>query len=209
MKHGIDISAYQGIIDWQKAKSAWVDFAFIRQRSCGVLNRLFVARDMNFITNWDASRLAGIPRGAYTLIDYSGKGMAISAQANAVVSDFKLMGRYQYDGEKPLVLDLERKYMSWPEYPVRTKLLAIMRIWMETVSAWSGMAVALYCNQATWKYLEPIPAWLGEHPVWIAWPMKKSPPSEIPYTWWQYSWKGDGKKYGCSSKSVDLNWEVE
>ncbi len=57
--HGVDVSKFQGAIDWPRAAGAGVSFAFIKATEGG--DRL----DPLFKENWRAARRAGIPRGAY------------------------------------------------------------------------------------------------------------------------------------------------
>jgi lysozyme len=57
--HGIDVSKYQGTIDWQQVRAAGVSFAFIKATEGGDL------LDSRFRENWEGARRAGIPRGAY------------------------------------------------------------------------------------------------------------------------------------------------
>jgi lysozyme len=57
--HGIDVSKYQGTIDWEQVRAAGVSFAFIKATEGG--DRL----DDRFRENWEGARRAGIARGAY------------------------------------------------------------------------------------------------------------------------------------------------
>ena len=56
---GIDVSYFQGDIDWQKVGDAGVHFAYIKATEGG--DRL----DPKFIDNWRAAKQAGVARGAY------------------------------------------------------------------------------------------------------------------------------------------------
>ena len=56
---GIDVSKYQGTIDWQAVKQGGVEFAYIKATEGG--DHL----DGAFWRNWNASKAAGVPRGAY------------------------------------------------------------------------------------------------------------------------------------------------
>ena len=56
---GIDVSKYQGVIDWSAAAQGGVRFAYIKATEGG--DRI----DDNFQANWDGARAAGIPTGAY------------------------------------------------------------------------------------------------------------------------------------------------
>src|SRR5262245_51070496 len=58
--HGIDVSKYQGAIDWEAAKSkGGVRFAWIKATEGGD------RKDDRFEENWRGARAAGIPTGAY------------------------------------------------------------------------------------------------------------------------------------------------
>lgn len=56
---GIDVSAWQGNIDWAKARAAGTRFAFIKATEGG--DHL----DPKFLENWEGAKNAGIARGAY------------------------------------------------------------------------------------------------------------------------------------------------
>lgn len=57
--HGIDVSKWQGPIDWEAARAGGVAFVFIKATEGGDL------LDDRFRENWEGARRAGIPRGAY------------------------------------------------------------------------------------------------------------------------------------------------
>ena len=57
--HGIDISRWQGDIDWFSARRGGVSFAFIKATEGGD----FI--DPRFLDNFDAARRAGVPRLAW------------------------------------------------------------------------------------------------------------------------------------------------
>ena len=60
--HGVDISKWQGKVDWAALRQAGTKFAFIKATEGGdhVDNR--------FIENWNGARQAGVPRGAYHFV---------------------------------------------------------------------------------------------------------------------------------------------
>ena len=57
--HGIDVSKYQGDIDWHRVRGSGVGFAFIKATEGGD------HADERFQENWLSARAAGMPRGAY------------------------------------------------------------------------------------------------------------------------------------------------
>ncbi len=57
--HGIDISRWQGVVDWPAARANGVGFAYLKATEGGD------TLDPLFRTNWAAAARAGVPRGAY------------------------------------------------------------------------------------------------------------------------------------------------
>jgi lysozyme len=60
--HGIDVSKYQGDIDWAQVKASGVTFAYIKATEGGD----FV--DPKFQQNWNGAKAAGLRRGAYHFV---------------------------------------------------------------------------------------------------------------------------------------------
>lgn len=57
--HGIDVSRWQGAIDWPSVRAAGVAFAYIKATEGGD------HADPSFPDNWQGAARAGLPRGAY------------------------------------------------------------------------------------------------------------------------------------------------
>ena len=60
--HGIDVSKYQGLIDWDRVRDSGVKFAWIKATEGGD------NADSQFRRNWQLAKAAGIPRGAYHFV---------------------------------------------------------------------------------------------------------------------------------------------
>jgi len=60
--HGIDVSRYQGDIDWNSVRDSGVRFAWIKATEGGD------RADERFQANWTGAKQAGIPRGAYHFV---------------------------------------------------------------------------------------------------------------------------------------------
>lgn len=60
--HGVDVSKYQGDIDWQSVKDSGVAFAFIKASEGGD------DVDAKFERNWAGAKAAGVPHGAYHFV---------------------------------------------------------------------------------------------------------------------------------------------
>ncbi len=92
-KLGMDVSHWQGSIDWPKAKAAGIQFAFIKATQGDTI------LDSKYRVNWENSRAVGLPRGAYHFYDYRVDPLKQAAW---------LLGNTQLDpGELGYVLDVE------------------------------------------------------------------------------------------------------
>src|SRR3990170_4538164 len=60
--HGVDISKWQGKVDWAALRQAGTKFAFIKATEGG--DHI----DSKFHENWAAAKRAGVPRGAYHFV---------------------------------------------------------------------------------------------------------------------------------------------
>jgi lysozyme len=78
-RQGIDVSHYQGRIDWRALPAQGVDFAYIKASEGGDL------RDDAFAANWAGARRAGIARGAYHYFTLCRSGAAQAANFIAAV----------------------------------------------------------------------------------------------------------------------------
>ncbi|MEG0107792.1 MAG: GH25 family lysozyme [Lachnospiraceae bacterium] len=97
-KLGIDVSTWQGTIDWDKVKEANVEFAIIR---CGFGNDDPSQDDNFFRRNMEECKRVGIPVGVYLYSYATNTDMAIS-EANHVL---RLISGYQL--QYPIYLDME------------------------------------------------------------------------------------------------------
>lgn len=66
--HGIDVSKWQGAIDWASVRGAGTQFVFIKATEGGD------HVDERFMENWNGAAAAGIPRGAWASSSSSPNG---------------------------------------------------------------------------------------------------------------------------------------
>ncbi len=117
--YGIDVSKWQGTIDWAKVKADGVVYAFIRV-SDGI--NTF---DSKFVRNWEEAKKHGILRGVY---QYFRPNVDPIAQANLVLENLELYGQ----GELPPVIDAEQ---SVTDFTPGTDYSDPIGIWIEAVEA--------------------------------------------------------------------------
>lgn len=92
---GIDVSKYQGVIDWPKVASSGIKFAY-----CRIGDGLLA--DPTFQRNYQGAKDAGIVRGAY---HYFRPSKSARQQADMIIA---AVGKVQ-PGELPISIDVENK----------------------------------------------------------------------------------------------------
>lgn len=96
---GIDVSAWQGFIDWEKVKATGIHFAIIK--AGGSDDGIYT--DSKFERNYSECKRVGMPVGAYWFV---GGGFTTKADGEADADRFlKLLRGKQF--EYPVYLDLE------------------------------------------------------------------------------------------------------
>ncbi len=98
--YGIDVSAYQEEIDWQKVKDAGVDFAIIRVGYRGYTKGV-ISEDEHFEANITNALEAGVRVGAYFF------SQAVNAEEAEEEAGFVLEKIGGYDVSYPVVFDWE------------------------------------------------------------------------------------------------------
>ena len=173
--HGIDVSKYQNLIDWESVSlmnvnKVQIRFAFIKATE-GLGNE-----DAFFQRNWRKTKAAGVARGAYHffLATKSGK-----AQAENFINSVTLTS-----GDLPPVLDIEQAY----GVPIE-KLRERTKEWLETIQAYYGTQPIIYTNVDFYtKYLKDD---FDKYPLWVAHYLEHDQP-RIYRDWifWQHSEAG-------------------
>ena len=196
-KLGMDVSDWQPVIDWEKAKTSGIEFAFIKAtQGADIACNYFKA-------HWQNSKAAGIPRGAYHFYDYRVNPIS---QAEWLLKNCPGPGEYGY------VLDAE-KLKSKLTIKVPARYMDDLRVFCEFIEKETDTLPILYTGFYWWKDNGGENAtWARRNPLWIAgynWtaPMCPLPWGPDGWTIWQFTNKGVGALYGIGpeSKQVDLD----
>ena len=171
-REGIDVSHYQGNVDWAQVKAAGKVFAFAKatQGSTDV--------DSMFATNWSAMKEAGIVRGAYHFFQPDEDA---TAQAEHFIATVKLEA-----GDLPPVIDIEVAEGSTTQ-----NIDADVKTWLEKVAAAYGVRPIIYSDLSFLQ--QHLASGFGDYPLWVAdySPNPPDPPeSWKKWTFWQYSQSG-------------------
>lgn len=191
MASGIDVSKWQGNMNWLKAARSGAEFAFIRIAST-VAGRL--TKDPYFDKNWAESKVAGVPRGAYYYFSATKDPREQAAYFANLLPD---------DWELPPVADIEDTHYSGGGLPERAK------VFLDTFESLVGVKPTIYTGAWYWNPHIGYQSWANEYDLWTA--RYSTSPNPLPMGWddwafWQFSSKGNGADYGASSTYIDLNW---
>lgn len=189
--NGIDVSKYQGRIDWPAVAAAGQRFAMVRTGWGGYAGGIEEGYDPRFVENITGARAAGLGVGAY-LYSYMNTPAAARAAAESMM---RLVRPFQPD--YPVVLDLEDA--STYGALGRAKTTAIAKAFLEALEAGGYYAMLYtYTNFAN-NYLDM--SALRAYDLWIA-----DYRAQVGYrgSWgiWQYS--SSGRVAGISG-AVDLD----
>jgi lysozyme len=150
--HGIDISHYQGNINWKMLEQTRqgqfpVQFIFMKATEGGDYS------DKRFVANFDSAKAHGFIRGAYHF--YNPK-TDVNKQADFFINSVKLE-----PGDLPPVLDIEKKGKDMK------KLQADLKLWLRRIENHYGVKPIIYASyKFKNRYLND--SVFNSYPYWIA-----------------------------------------
>ncbi len=187
---GIDVSFWQGTINWDQVRASGQRFAIVRAYYGAN------TRDSQFDRNWREARRVGLIRGAYQWF----KPLQDPAlQADRMIAAVGRLG----PGDLPVVADVEEPASSG--VPSQAEYVRRVRVWYDRVRAGTGRVPILYSGKYYWQdYLASTSFASG--PLWHPQYTSASCPN-IANQWqnwvfWQYS--SSGRVSGISG-NVDMN----
>ena len=192
---GIDVSAYQGVIDWNKVRQSGISFAIIR---CGY--RAYgsgqLSYDNYFDQNVRGAQAAGIKVGAYF---YSAAVNVAEAREEANFALSKIRG---YSMQLPVFIDMESPADGRAiGISVQTRT-DVVKAFCSTVQA-AGYKAGVYANKTWFNSYMNTPE-LTQYTIWLAhWVnASRSDYSRTRHDIWQYT--SSGSVPGISGR-VDMN----
>ena len=178
--NGIDVSKYQGTIDWKAAKSA-VNFAIIRCGYRGMYDGQ-LHEDPYFYKNMSGAKGAGVNVGVYIYSTALNEAEAVQ-EASMAVAMAQKAGGCSY----PIYLDMEDTVRGQSSLSVDQRM-AIVNAFVSTVQS-SGYKAGLYCSKNWMTARMNAGALPGSCSVWIA-QYNTSCTYSGRKNIWQYSSKG-------------------
>lgn len=217
-KKGIDVSKYQGEVDWEKAQAAGIDFAILR---CGFGSEWngegdYAQDDEQWRRNADECTRLGIPFGTY-LYSYATTEEQARSEAEHVA---RLLGLVSpphegledytanpYHLDYPVYYDLEDKAITglYPEEMAHLAEVFFDRLRELGYQGEEGIYASINWTRA--RLTDPAFDRWRDH-FWIA-----RFNSELgytgPYSLWQSTYTEPGAKYGVQSDTVDVDFVME
>ncbi len=189
--HGIDVSKYQGTIDWNAVAGSGVKFVYIKATEGG--DHL----DERFQANWEGAKQAGIPHGAYHFMYWCRPAMEEAAW-------FEQNVPVEYDALPP-VLDVEptpdsrtcRRHLE------RDATIADMKVVLDEMERHFGKRPIIYTSLDFYRAILGGGAF-ADYPIWVR-STKHNPAlpyGSRPWNFWQY--RADGAIPGIDGH-VDRN----
>ncbi len=184
--HGMDISHYQGEINWKMLKQTHqgaypIQFVFMKSTEGGDF------ADHTFAANFDSAKVHGFIRGAYHF--YNPKTDP-NKQADFFIRSVKLEA-----GDLPPVLDIEKKGKD------TKKLQQDLKIWLKRIEQHYGVKPIIYASyKFKNRYLND--SVFNSYPYWIAHYYVDSVRYEGEWKFWQHT---DVGTLPGVPEQVDLN----
>ncbi len=195
---GVDISHWQGEVNFTKMKKAGASFVIMKASQN-------LWPDKQFARSWELSSKAKLLRGAYHFFDMREGSASAKEQARFFADLLK-----EDMGELRPVLDFESPgVQGYPQLPDHDQAVRIVTQFLEAFYQKTNVYPMLYTNLSGILTLTPLTEFLSSKELWIAWYNTKSRTPKIG-VWpgwriWQYKSTGDGIAFGAESKGLDMN----
>lgn len=186
---GVDVSHYQGEIDWQQFKEQGVEFAFIKATE----GSSFV--DEKYEENRENARAEGLYIGVYHFFSFDSPPASQAEHFIATAGDLS--------GTLPPVVDIEYYGDKRENPPEKDQVVSGLQELLDALEKEYGVKPVIYTTYAVYnKYIRN---GFQEYPLWIR--NVYYPPADIGRAWtfWQYSDTGKLKGTAGEEKYVDLN----
>lgn len=187
---GIDVSSYQGEIDWQTLSGENISFAFIKATE----GSSFV--DKRFAYNFEEAQKTHLAVGAYHFFSYDSAG---ETQAQNFINTVK-----PYEGMLPPVIDLEFYGDKEVNLPTREYVDEQLQAMLQTLEDHYGQKPIIYATEKSYSLY--LAGDYEEYDIWIRNVITKPELSDQrKWTFWQYTNREKLNGYQGTEKYIDMN----
>ena len=202
--YGVDVSQFNGNINWNFMRKAGIDYAFIRGAYRGYGTGKIVT-DSKFYDNMDGCLSSGIKCGVYFF------SQAITYNEGVEEADFiiNLLENSSYQNRISLPIVIDSEYSTAPnqdgraDFLIKAQRTQAVKGFVDEVSA-RKYTPMIYAS-TDWLNNNLDLTQLGSAKIWVA-DWRQNIGYTGTYQVWQYSNKGNGPSYGVSSQKIDLNY---
>jgi lysozyme len=184
---GVDVSYYDGNVNWTRARAAGVAFTFVR------VSDGLTFHDPKFTANWQGAKAAGVLRGAYQFFRPSDDP---TEQADLLIA--AIGGKYT-PGDLPPVIDVEVTQGASP-----STLASKIRVWVNRVQTKLGVRPIIYTGTYFWADQVGGPTDFAGDPMWLA-RYTSCPAVTSPWTTWTFWQYSDTGSIAGIPSAVDVN----
>ena len=186
-KLGIDVSTYQGIIDWKKVKKAGIEFAILRLGFRGYGQAGNIVLDTNFEKNYKAAKKEGIEIGVYFF------SQAINIEEVKEEADFVLKHLKGKEITYPVAFDLEKiKNDTARTDNLTSSEITNMTLEFCKMMEEKGYIPSIYGNAKTFTTKMQLELF-NNYQKWYA-DYQEKPLYPYAFTIWQYTEKRESKR---------------
>ena len=175
---GIDVSHYQGAIDWSSVARSGIKF--VSMKATEGLDYI----DPSFSLNWKQSKAVGLKRAAY---HFAHPSLSPSGQAKFFVDAVENAGGFRDNSTMQFMLDLEDADKLPP-----AQVWAWVQAFMQAVQTLTGRPGIVYTGYYFWRDQVGNPTDNLNAPLWVAAYIPKPliPSAWANWTFWQYADNG-------------------
>ena len=182
---GVDVSEYQGDIDWSVLATRDIDFAFIKATEGSSYT------DEHFSENWENAAKTDLRIGAYHFFSLESLG---KSQAEHFCDTVQTV-----DNMLPPVVDVE-PYGTYND--ITEKDISELKNWLTVTEENYGVKPMIYTT-SKW-YNKQIKDSFPDYDIWIR-SVYSKPDKNVNWTFWQYSDRTQLDGYDGQEKYIDMN----
>lgn len=187
---GVDVSAYQGKIDWAELSEQSIDFAFIKAtEGSGFTDKCFEYNYKNAIKT-------DLRVGAYHFFSFDSEG---KTQAENFINSV-----YEYEDMLPPVIDVEFYGDYSKNSPPKdiAKVKKDLKILLDTLTDKYGRKPIIYATDDSYEVF--IKGDFDEYDIWIR-DIFNTPRDPDDWVFWQYTNRGRLDGYNGDEEFIDIN----
>lgn len=187
---GVDVSSYQGNIDWEILSKQNISFAFIKATE----GSSFV--DEYFKYNWESANKTELKVGAYHFFSYDSSG---ETQGNNFINTVPISEK-----SLPPVVDIEFYGDYYKNEPSKNDSQRELTVLLEKLEKHYCKKPIIYATQKSYNlYIKDS---YQDYPIWIRDVLTKPKLSDNrTWTFWQYTDKEKLDGYSGKERFIDMN----